>query len=640
MASVIALPVLQPRKPVYRVGRFLLEPHRQLLEDGEPVQIGRKSLDILSVLAKSEGRLVTKDEMMAAVWPNAIVEENAIQAQIVAIRKVLGPDAELLSTARGLGYRLAVTTDPSAAGAPPAVASRVRSRALWIGLAAVAVIAAGAVGLWRLHARTPPAAVVEDGRIAMAPLSVRGADPNVGGFATALSDQIASALADAQAPLVSGGDRPRKTEAAGQQAALPGLLIGGVVRSDGKTLDVLVHLDDAREHLTVWSATFQGPASASKALQSRVAAHVANAAKWAEVGRSGRVKLDATSVAAFIAGREGVGGVSNAPKDADLADFRKVVALAPQFPWGHSGIALVEAFDAIDVASAEEAQRVRSDARGEARRALALDPHNSEAYLALEVLTPQTDWARREDLLIRGAAVDPGFSQTVAMEGRLLWATGRCNDAVAWLFRARGLDPMHEGATNSLVLLLASEGNIAQSRSLLAEAQSQSSHGWTEHARFLAPFMEGSPREALAILTDPQTQPPDMPQPMIEAWRTALAGIIARDRTTKLKAAKSTTDAVRSWQLYGPEAMILLASLGDRDAAMKAADAYQPGVPSELPYLFLPPAAPLRADPRFMKVAERLGLVAYWRKTGHWPDFCSEPGLPYDCKVETAKLTR
>jgi DNA-binding winged helix-turn-helix (wHTH) protein len=51
----------------YRVGRFILQPFRQLLDGGAPVAIGRKALDLLSVLAKAEGALVTKDELMATV---------------------------------------------------------------------------------------------------------------------------------------------------------------------------------------------------------------------------------------------------------------------------------------------------------------------------------------------------------------------------------------------------------------------------------------------------------------------------------------------------------------------------------------------------------------------------------------------
>src|ERR1700743_1765853 len=97
----------------YKIGRFRVTPFRQLLDGGVAVPIGRKALDLLSVLAKAEGALVTKDELMAAVWHKAIVEDNAIQVHIAALRKALGQDAELLSTVHGMGYRLAATADTS-----------------------------------------------------------------------------------------------------------------------------------------------------------------------------------------------------------------------------------------------------------------------------------------------------------------------------------------------------------------------------------------------------------------------------------------------------------------------------------------------------------------------------------------------
>jgi hypothetical protein len=54
--------------------------------------------------------------------------------------------------------------------------------------------------------------------------------------------------------------------------------------------------------------------------------------------------------------------------------------------------------------------------------------------------------------------------------------------------------------------------------------------------------------------------------------------------------------------------------------------------------LFFPQDRALRRDPRFMALAAHLGLLDYWTRTGKWPDFCSEPDLPYDCKAEAARL--
>jgi DNA-binding winged helix-turn-helix (wHTH) protein len=93
----------------YSIGRFILQPFRQLLCDGMPVAIRRKELDLISVLAMAEGMLVTKEELMAAIWPGAIVEDNALQVHIASLRKLLQPDAGLLSTVHGLGYRLPAT---------------------------------------------------------------------------------------------------------------------------------------------------------------------------------------------------------------------------------------------------------------------------------------------------------------------------------------------------------------------------------------------------------------------------------------------------------------------------------------------------------------------------------------------------
>ena len=86
----------------------LLVARRELTAHGVPVTIGQRAFDILLVLASRHGLLVTKDELMAEVWPGVVVEENNIQVHISALRKVLGTagDGErYLLTVAGRGYR-------------------------------------------------------------------------------------------------------------------------------------------------------------------------------------------------------------------------------------------------------------------------------------------------------------------------------------------------------------------------------------------------------------------------------------------------------------------------------------------------------------------------------------------------------
>src|SRR5579872_3148225 len=64
-------------------GRVQVLPHRrELVADGRPVKLGGRAYDVLMVLIEARGAVVSKGELMARVWPDRVVEENALQAQI------------------------------------------------------------------------------------------------------------------------------------------------------------------------------------------------------------------------------------------------------------------------------------------------------------------------------------------------------------------------------------------------------------------------------------------------------------------------------------------------------------------------------------------------------------------------------
>jgi DNA-binding winged helix-turn-helix (wHTH) protein len=87
-------------------GRFLLFPHRrELLANGRPVKLGGRAFDVLMALIGAHGAVVSKNTLMARVWPDRIVEENNLQWQISALRAALGPDRDLIRTVSGRGYQ-------------------------------------------------------------------------------------------------------------------------------------------------------------------------------------------------------------------------------------------------------------------------------------------------------------------------------------------------------------------------------------------------------------------------------------------------------------------------------------------------------------------------------------------------------
>ena len=100
----------------YRFGHFSLEPGEQrLLSDGKPVNLGARAFDLLVALVARSGRLVTKNELLSLVWPGLVVEENNLQVQISALRKLLGPSA--LATIPGRGYRFELPVESVVGGA-------------------------------------------------------------------------------------------------------------------------------------------------------------------------------------------------------------------------------------------------------------------------------------------------------------------------------------------------------------------------------------------------------------------------------------------------------------------------------------------------------------------------------------------
>ena len=70
----------------------MLPRRRELRSRGTPVALGNRAFEIIEALARAEGQLVSKDDLMERVWPGIIVGDNTLQVHISAVRKALGPD--------------------------------------------------------------------------------------------------------------------------------------------------------------------------------------------------------------------------------------------------------------------------------------------------------------------------------------------------------------------------------------------------------------------------------------------------------------------------------------------------------------------------------------------------------------------
>jgi len=225
-------------------GRYSLDPHRRVLRhDGAEVGLGGRAMDILCVLAAHAGEPVSKHMLMDLVWPGQAVEENALQAQISGLRKVLGfPGQQHVLTVPGRGYRL---LRADAAGASPAVAE-------------------------------PPAIVI-------LPFANISGDPGQDYFADGMCDEITTALSRARSFFVIARNsaftykgRAVDVRQVGRELRVRYVVEGSTRVASGR-VRITVQLIDASNGHHLWADRFDGDLADVFALQDRVTESVAGA---------------------------------------------------------------------------------------------------------------------------------------------------------------------------------------------------------------------------------------------------------------------------------------------------------------------------------------------------------------------------
>ena len=109
-----------PSHPEIRLGRLRLLPAaRKLFCGDQPVDLGARTLDLLTALLIRRGTLVSKSDLVKHVWPEGLVEDSRLRLQMARLRKALGEDGCLVKTIAGRGYLLAaeLPADASDSGA-------------------------------------------------------------------------------------------------------------------------------------------------------------------------------------------------------------------------------------------------------------------------------------------------------------------------------------------------------------------------------------------------------------------------------------------------------------------------------------------------------------------------------------------
>lgn len=254
--------------PTCRFAQFELQPReRRLLSTGEPVALGARAFDVLLALAGRHGELVTKSELLEAVWPDAVVEENNLQVHVSALRKVLGH--EVIATIPGRGYRFIGQLQPVATAVPAALAREDGVPTVGNGSPAGASV-------------VPPASMARPS-IAVLPFANPGAEPDQAFFADGLAEGIIARLARSKWLFViarnssfSFRDAELDVRQVSRQLGVR-YLVSGSVRRAANRLRATAQLSDVIGGEQLWSEQYDRDIADLFALEDDIASAVASA---------------------------------------------------------------------------------------------------------------------------------------------------------------------------------------------------------------------------------------------------------------------------------------------------------------------------------------------------------------------------
>jgi DNA-binding winged helix-turn-helix (wHTH) protein/TolB-like protein len=607
---------------LFRFGTFRLDPEMRLLFRGDtPLPLRPRVFDTLLLLVERRGTLVTKEELLEAVWPDTVVEENNLNQNILALRRVLeteGTGGVRIETVPRRGYRLiapaaeeaaptpldarpALESAPSAVAGPATGAPPSRRRLVIAGVAACAVaLATGWV--WRLTHTPRPISGIRS--IAVLPLRSLGSggDEFLGlgladavitrlGYVRALSVRPTSsvrALPDAGADPVAAG-RTLRVDA----------VLDGQIQKSGERVRVTVQLIGVREGSTLWSEKFDVKAADLFTVEDSISEAVTralvsslSAGEAQRVGRDRPTTPEAYRV--YLEGRYFWNQRTEASSRKARELFERAIALDPNYALAYAGLA-----DSLTHASGASPREKRQAAE----KALSLDDSLAEAHTSLGNTILFSEWnaAQAEKSFRRALDLNPSYatahqwyaycflvrgdlagalketrlaqqadplSPSIGVDlGLMFYYMRRYDDAIVELRRVLELAPGFGQALQSLQLVLLKKGDVS------------------------AAARECSPVSG----TDP------------ELTNTCLALVAAHagDRSEAEAWLKRSRLPVR-WFV---EVQVAVPA-GQRDRAVAA---LEEGYRLHDPSLLLIGADPLlddlRADPRFLRLLQKIGVT-------------------------------
>ncbi len=623
-------------RPVFDFGPFRLNPSERLLtKDGQSVALPRRAFDTLVILVQSKGRLLTKSELMTAVWPDCFVEEANLMVAVSTVRKALGdeePQRKYIQTVPGTGYRFigdiveAAMPEPSQPDPVQAVAVPVQPvRAFhwsrWIAGVAVLVLAVVA-GAWALKSRLMPA-VHPIRTVAVLPFRTLGEDTSQEYLGLGMTDALITKLG------VVGGITVRPTGAvikyakgtmnplaAGREQSVDAIL-DGRIQASPSIVRVTVQLVRVSDGVTVWAGAFeQSPQqmfrlqdSMGETIAGQLAQHLTGQQLTGEEKRR-IAKNDTLSNEAYESYMRGRLLWNRRTEDSlvrGIDYFQKAIDADPNYALAYAGLA--DSYALMASFSVEPGRKAHPNARAAALRAIQLDSSLAEPHASLGMISFFSDWEFKEaerhfreaislhpeyatahhwyalDLAAMGRLpeslsevrraeqLDPNSMIIDTNVGWILYFSRRYDEAIVQYRRTLDLDPGFARARTRLGIALALEGDFPAAIPQLEDAVRLSGSD---------PYVEG-----------------------VLAYARALSG----DKAAARKTLRGLNERSKNHYVPPFSNALVCIGLGDKAEALRWLEQAYEDHSTSMVYAKVDPILdPLRAEPRFQALLTRMGL--------------------------------
>jgi TolB-like protein/DNA-binding winged helix-turn-helix (wHTH) protein/Tfp pilus assembly protein PilF len=455
----------------YEFGRFTLVPiEKRLLCDGRVVPLPPKVFDTLVLLVENQGRLIQKEQLLKALWPDTVVEEVALAHNVSQLRKVLSDPAEdpkFIETVPKRGYRfiaaVRVLGEPARRVASPAgsveEAPSVR-HAPWsrptilAALAAVLVLVAGAVVyLYSSRAGHGVAGVLAAiHSVAVLPLENLSGDKEQEYFADGMTDEVITEMSKIGALRVISRTSVMQYKATRKPLSdIAGKLnvdavVEGTVLRSGNRVRITAQLVEASSDRHLWAKSYERELKDILALQDEVARDIAEEIriKLTPQERSLLTQVHAVDPEAHDAYLRGRYWWSRRDAEGEwkgLENLQKAIAKDPNYALAYAGVA--DSYIVLGHHGRFPPKEALPKARQAALKALELDPSLAEAHASLAIvkLSSDWDWPGAEREFKQAIALNPNYATAHHWYSHHLLAMGRFDEAVSELERARDLDP-------------------------------------------------------------------------------------------------------------------------------------------------------------------------------------------------------